>query len=54
MVRGIIPDKGTFGKTQLSIILSRESDSNEIDESNLQSEKHNDPRISTFRGISIY
>jgi hypothetical protein len=30
-----------------------ESGSNEIDESNTQYEKHDDPRISTFRGISI-
>jgi hypothetical protein len=32
---------------------NREFDSNEIDESDLQNEKHDDPRISTFRGISI-
>jgi hypothetical protein len=36
-----------------SIRSNREFDSNEIDESDLQSEKHDDPRISTFRGISI-
>jgi hypothetical protein len=28
-------------------------DSNEIDERELQYEKHDDPRMSTFRGISI-
>jgi hypothetical protein len=36
-----------------SIRFNREFVSNEIDESNRQSEKHDDPRISTFRGISI-
>jgi hypothetical protein len=30
-----------------------ESDSNEIDESDSQHAKHDGPRISTFRGISI-
>jgi hypothetical protein len=40
-------------KAQLSICLSRESASKEIDESDLQDEKHDDSRISTFRGISI-
>jgi hypothetical protein len=33
---------------------NREFDSNEIDESDLQSGKHDDPRISKFRGISIF
>jgi hypothetical protein len=33
--------------------INREFDSNEIDESDLQREKHDDPRISTLRGISI-
>jgi hypothetical protein len=32
---------------------SCESGSNEIDESDLQYEKHDDPRIAAFRGISI-
>jgi hypothetical protein len=32
---------------------SCEGDSNEIDESELQNEKHFDPRISTFLGIKI-
>jgi hypothetical protein len=36
-----------------SIRVNREFDSNKIEESDLHSEKHNDPRISTFRGISI-
>jgi hypothetical protein len=33
--------------------INREFDSNEIDESDSQDEKQDDPRISTFRGISI-
>jgi hypothetical protein len=33
--------------------LSRESFSNEIDESELQHEKHDEQRISKFRGIVI-
>jgi hypothetical protein len=36
-----------------SIRFNREFDSNEIDESDLQSAKHDDPRISTLHGISI-
>jgi hypothetical protein len=32
---------------------NREFDSNEIDESDSQDLKHDDPRILTFRGISI-
>jgi hypothetical protein len=36
-----------------SIQVNRELDSNEIDESDLHSEKHDDPIISTFGGISI-
>jgi hypothetical protein len=35
------------------IRIKREFDSNEIDESELQPQKHDDPRISTLRGISI-
>jgi hypothetical protein len=38
---------------QFPICFNREPDSNEINESNPQSEKHDDPRISTFREISI-
>jgi hypothetical protein len=34
-----------------SIRVNREFDSNEIDESYSQHVKHDDPRISTFRGI---
>jgi hypothetical protein len=33
--------------------LSRETFSNEIDESDLQYEKHDEQRISTFRGMVI-
>jgi hypothetical protein len=33
--------------------VNRESDSNEIDESDLQHEKHREQRISAFRGIMI-
>jgi hypothetical protein len=36
-----------------SIRIKCEFHSYEIDESDLQDEKHDDPRISTFRGISI-
>jgi hypothetical protein len=36
-----------------SIRVNRELDSNEIDESDLQFEKHNEQRISTFDGIKI-
>jgi hypothetical protein len=36
-----------------SIRFNRELDSNEIDESDLQLEKHDDPRISTLLGISM-
>jgi hypothetical protein len=40
-------------KARVSMCFRCESGSNEIDESELQPKKHNDPRISTFRGISI-
>jgi hypothetical protein len=36
-----------------SIRVNHELDSNEIDERDSQLENHDDPRISTFRGISI-
>jgi hypothetical protein len=36
-----------------SIRFRCEFDSNEIDESELQRSKHDDPRISTFPGIEI-
>jgi hypothetical protein len=35
------------------IRVNREFDSNEIDENDLHLRKHDDPRISTFRGIEI-
>jgi hypothetical protein len=37
--------------TEDSIRVSRDVDSNEIDESDLQPEKHFDPKISTVRGM---
>jgi hypothetical protein len=33
--------------------INREFDSNEIDESDVQREKADDPSISTFRGMAI-
>jgi hypothetical protein len=39
--------------TDGSIRVNRDSDSNEIDESEPQPEKHFEQRISTFRGIII-
>jgi hypothetical protein len=36
-----------------SILFSCESDSNEIEESDLQEQKHFEPRVSTQRGIII-
>jgi hypothetical protein len=36
-----------------SIRLNRDSDSNEIDDGDLQNEKHDEERISTSRPISI-
>jgi hypothetical protein len=53
MVEGTIIDKETRLKTLVSIRFNRESGSKEIDESDSQNEKHDDPRISTFRGIEI-
>jgi hypothetical protein len=53
MVEGTIREKLQPWNTPLSMRFSREFVSNEIDESDSQSEKHDDPRISTFRGISI-
>jgi hypothetical protein len=40
--------------TDDSIRVNREFDSNEIDESDSQRSKHDDPRISIFIGISIH
>jgi hypothetical protein len=42
-------DENTFD----SIRRNRELDSNDIDESDSQDEKHDEPRISIFRGIKI-
>jgi hypothetical protein len=53
MAEGTITDNQTRSNVQVSRRFNREFDSNEIDESDLQSRKHDDPRISTFRGISI-
>jgi hypothetical protein len=50
---GIIIDRRTPLKARLSIAFSRESGSDGINESDLQFEKHDDPRISTFPGIEI-
>jgi hypothetical protein len=50
--RGITIDLSDDQKNALhSIRVKCESDSNVIDESDLQYEKHLDPRISTFLGI---
>jgi hypothetical protein len=53
MVEGTMIDKESSLKTLVSIRFNREFDSNEINDSDSQDEKHDDPRISTFRGISI-
>jgi hypothetical protein len=53
-VRGITIDwSGEWENANDSIRVNREFDSNLIDESDLQYEKHSDPRISTFLGIKI-
>jgi hypothetical protein len=53
-LRGITIDFGhEFKNGRYSIRVNCESDSNVIDESELQCEKHSDPRISTFLGIKI-
>jgi hypothetical protein len=49
MIDGSDDDENTHD----SIRLNRDSDSNEIDESEEQYEKHDEQRISTFRGITI-
>jgi hypothetical protein len=46
-------DRVTLRNADDSIRFSREFDSNVIDESDLQSENHSDPRISTLFGIMI-
>jgi hypothetical protein len=53
MVKGTIIDQEGRLKAPALTRFNREFDSNEIDESDSQYEKHDDPRISTFRGISI-
>jgi hypothetical protein len=50
---GTITENQTPANAQGSRRFNLEYDSNEIDESESQREKHDDPRISTFRGISI-
>jgi hypothetical protein len=53
-LRGISIDSSDNPKNAYdSIRINREFDSNEINESDSQSEKHHDPRISTVRAISI-
>jgi hypothetical protein len=44
----LVPAKGVT-----PILFNCESDSNDIDESDRQDEKHDEPRISKFRGIKI-
>jgi hypothetical protein len=53
MVDGTIIEKESPPKALVSIRFNREPRSNEIDKSVKQFEKHDDPRISTFRGIRI-
>jgi hypothetical protein len=53
MLEGTITKNQTCPSEPVSRRFNREFDSNEIDESDLQFLKHSDPRISTFRGISI-
>jgi hypothetical protein len=53
-LRGIMIDRSDdFENAFESIRVNRDSDLNEIDESDLQDEKHDEQRISTFRGIMI-
>jgi hypothetical protein len=52
--RGISIDRSDENENALDPIrVNREFDSNEIDENEQQGKKHDDPRISIFRGISI-
>jgi hypothetical protein len=52
--RGITIDgSDEYANASNSIRVKRESDSNVIDESDSQDEKHFEPRISTFLGIKI-
>jgi hypothetical protein len=53
-VRGITIDwRDVHENADDSIRVNREFDSNEIDESDVHSEKHDEQRISTLRGITI-
>jgi hypothetical protein len=53
-LRGIIIDRSDeYENTSDSIRVKYEFDSNVIDESDLQCEKHFDPRLSTLLGIKI-
>jgi hypothetical protein len=53
-LRGISIDRSDeYENASDSIRINREFDSNEIDESDLQSQKHDDPRISTDNGMAI-
>jgi hypothetical protein len=45
--------RANFPFANLSLAINREFDSNVIDESELQYEKHLDSRVSTFPGIKI-
>jgi hypothetical protein len=53
ITEGTMIEKRSALNTPAAMCLSREFDSNEIDLSDPHDEKHDDPRISTFRGISI-
>jgi hypothetical protein len=48
-----IDSSDEYGNARDSIRDNRERDSNVIDESDLQDEKHDDPRISTLDGITV-
>jgi hypothetical protein len=52
-VEGITRGGSQNANTWESIRVNREFDSNETDESDSQSEKDDDPRISTLPGITI-
>jgi hypothetical protein len=53
-LRGIsIKIRDELANAHDSMPINREFDSNELDESDFDDEKHGEPCISTFRGISI-
>jgi hypothetical protein len=54
MIKGQRNKQKAIGLSNMpvSVYCIREFDSNEIDGSDLHSLKHDEPRISTFRGIS--